>query len=454
MPLCADIGAATSQALDLLALHRLHPQRYPFLLESASRHPQTARYDLLFAFPGQSLELRNGVVSNERGEAIARNFFEALGEALRAEAGHGPLRDDPIPFAGGWYVYLGYEAVGEIEPRLRLPPSSFHLPDALAVRCPGAVVVDRIARRGWLIAEEPAQLAQMQADLGEAARLPAPAALPAVEIEEEDPARHRQSVERILEYLRAGDAFQVNLSRAWRARFASAPEVASLYQALRSANPAPFAGLMHWNGGHVLSSSPERLLAFDGRQIETRPIAGTCARLVDADEDAAARGRLVASAKERAEHVMLIDLERNDLGRVCEAGSIAVSDLMEIESYAHVHHLVSSVRGRVREGLGPAELLRALFPGGTITGCPKVRVMQIIAELEQEGRGPYTGAMGYVSRDGHSDFNILIRSMALEGTLATLRAGGGIVADSRPDTELAETRHKARGLLRALGAAV
>ncbi len=451
MLLCADIGAATSQAPDLLALHRLRPQRYPFLLESASPHPQTARYDLLFAFPGQSLELREGRVRNERGQAIDRNFFDALSDVLRAETKLELPTGYSSPFTGGWFVYLGYEAAGAIEPRLRLPCSTFHLPDALAVRCPAAIVVDRVAGRSRLIAETGAQLESMRADLSEASRLPVPASLPSVEIEEDDPSWHRKNVERILDYLGAGDAFQVNLSRRWRAKFATVPEPAALYEALRRANPAPFAGLMGWGGSYVLSSSPERLLAFDGRQIETRPIAGTCARQADMAADALARERLIASAKERAEHVMLIDLERNDLGRVCETGSVTVGDLMEIESYAHVHHLVSSVRGRIREGLGPADLLRALFPGGTITGCPKVRVMEIIAELEGEGRGPYTGAMGYVSRDGRADFNILIRSMALEGAVATLRAGGGIVADSRPDAELAETRHKARGLLRALG---
>lgn len=450
---CAEFGAAASQAFDLLALHRLHPQRYPFLLESASQHPLTARYDLLFAFPDRALELRQGVVRDERQRPVAGDFFVALGDVLRTDPSPaGPLHV-PLPFAGGWFVYLGYEAAGGIEPRLKLPSSPYALPDALAVHCPAAVVVDRVAGRGWLVAHDDTQLAQMRDDFAAAARLPAPAALPAVTVAEEAPERHRAQVDRILDYLRAGDAFQVNLSRAWRAAFTSAPEAASLYLALRRSNPAPFAGLMRWNDRYVLSSSPERLLAFDGRKVETRPIAGTCARLADAAADAAARERLIASAKERAEHVMLIDLERNDLGRVCEAGSISVADLMEVESYAHVHHLVSSVRGTVRPGVGPAELLHALFPGGTITGCPKVRVMEIIAELEGEGRGPYTGTMGYVSADGRADFNILIRSMVLEGAHVTLRAGGGIVADSLPEAELAETRHKARGLLRALGAA-
>jgi anthranilate synthase component 1 len=188
--------------------------------------------------------------------------------------------------------------------------------------------------------------------------------------------------------------------------------------------------------------------------VQTRPIAGTHARLHDAQEDARQRVGLLASLKERAEHLMLIDLERNDLGRVCIPGSVEVSELMAIESYAHVHHIVSNVRGRLRPEVGPGQVLRAVFPGGTISGCPKIRAMQIIAELEGVGRGPYTGAMGYLSRCGRMDTNILIRSLICEGDQVSLRAGAGIVADSQPRSELMETRAKARGLLLALGAQI
>ncbi len=206
-----------------------------------------------------------------------------------------------------------------------------------------------------------------------------------------------------------------------------------------------------WDGVAVLSSSPERLVEVRGRAVQTRPIAGTHARAVDRALDEAQRQRLLASFKERAEHIMLIDLERNDLGRVCEPGSVEVDELMQIESYAHVHHIVSGVRGRLRADAGPGDVLRAVFPGGTITGCPKVRAMQIIGELEGVGRGPYTGAMGYLSRDGRMDMNILIRSMICDGRDVSFRTGAGIVADSKPASELAETRAKARGMLLALG---
>ncbi len=200
----------------------------------------------------------------------------------------------------------------------------------------------------------------------------------------------------------------------------------------------------------ILSSSPERLVRIHDNVIEVRPIAGTRPRGVG-DEDAALSQALLAHPKERAEHVMLIDLERNDLGRVCVPGSVQVDELMVLESYAHVHHIVSNVRGIKRSDVTPGQVIRAVFPGGTITGCPKVRCMEIIAELEQVARGPYTGAMGYLNHNGNMDLNILIRTMLVENDGVQFRVGAGIVADSVPDAELQETRAKARGLLLALG---
>ncbi len=275
--------------------------------------------------------------------------------------------------------------------------------------------------------------------------LPAP-----LGVTEDEPARFLDGVARIHQHLRAGDIFQVNLSRAWRATYAEAPPPAALYAALRRANPAPFAGLLQQPGWAVASSSPERLLELRHGEAQTRPIAGTRPR-VPGDDDPARIRELVGNVKERAEHVMLIDLERNDLGRVCVPGSVAVNELMTVESYTHVHHIVSNVRGRVRNGVTPGQAIAAVFPGGTITGCPKVRCMQIIAALEGEPRGAYTGALGYLDRSGELDLNILIRTLALEGAGVSLRAGAGIVVDSVATRELEETRAKARGLLRALG---
>ena len=267
----------------------------------------------------------------------------------------------------------------------------------------------------------------------------------------EDPAeRFVAGVTRIHEYLRAGDAFQVNLSREWRARCSQATKPAALYRRLRKANPAPFAALLQWQDWAVISSSPERLVEVRNGIAQTRPIAGTRPRTPG--DDAERIRELVANPKERAEHVMLIDLERNDLGRVCEAGSVRVDEMMTVESYAHVHHIVSNVSGKLRSDVTPGDVIRAVFPGGTITGCPKVRCMEIIAELEGVARGAYTGAIGYLDRNGDMDFNILIRTLTLTNGTVSFRAGAGIVADSVAERELDETRAKARGLLRALQA--
>ncbi|MGH8143527.1 MAG: chorismate-binding protein, partial [Steroidobacteraceae bacterium] len=270
---------------------------------------------------------------------------------------------------------------------------------------------------------------------------------------EEPPERFQARVQAALEHIRAGDIYQANLSRPWRAQFAGAIEpgtAAALYEALRTANPAPFAALAQYRGWSLLCSSPERLVRVADGRVDTRPIAGTRprSRTVGADERELAA--LIAHPKERAEHIMLVDLERNDLGRICQPGSVQADPLMVTETYAHVHHIVSNVSGRLRDGLTPVDVLRAVFPGGTITGCPKFRCMQIIAELEGEARAAYTGAIGFVNHDGSMDMNILIRSLTLSGRRLEFRAGGGIVADSDWERELTETRAKARGLLAAL----
>lgn len=427
---------------DLLALHELDPQRYPFLLQSVAGHPVSGRYDLLFAFPqwDSPETVREGA-----------DFFARLSKRITDA---GSLPESALPFVGGWFVLLGYEAARFIEASLKLPDSPHALPDAIAVRCPAAVIVDRELGLTHLLSEaEHEQLRQMQADLARIGFAATKASVSVQSVQEEPDARYLEGCQRVLDYLLAGDSFQINLSRAWRAQLGEGATATMLYRQLRDSNPAPFSGLAQFAGGAVISSSPERLISIDKDRVETRPIAGTRPRGEGEAEDAAFKAQLVGSLKERAEHLMLIDLERNDLGRVCVPGSVEVNELMTVESYTHVHHIVSNVRGRLQPGVGVGEAIAAVFPGGTITGCPKLRAMQIIAELEGVGRGPYTGAMGYISRHGKTDLNILIRSLVLEGDAVSFRAGAGIVADSVPTLELAETRSKARGLLRALGVA-
>jgi anthranilate synthase component 1 len=439
---------------DLLALQRACPQRYPLLLESVAGGNALSRWDLLLRSDGSGLRLDpDGVTRTLDGTVVDGTFLQALDRDWNAA--RVPLGDESLPFRGGWAVLLAYELAGQVEPVLALPPSASPLPVALALRCPAALLRDRVNGECVALAEAGREdlLATLDADLAAAAALmPLPDWTAPAQLVEDADARFLDGVAAIHAYLRAGDVFQVNLSRAWRARFDAAPEPAAWYERLRAANPAPFAGLLVHDGWALASSSPERLVSVRGNDVATRPIAGTRPRFPGDDDHERIR-ELVGHPKERAEHVMLIDLERNDLGRVCVPGSVHVDELMGVESYAHVHHIVSNVRGRLRAGATPGQVIAATFPGGTITGCPKVRCMQIIAELEGEGRGPYTGALGYLNRDGDMDLNILIRSAWLAGDRLELRAGAGIVVDSDAARELEETRHKARGLLRALGGA-
>ena len=440
--------------LDLLDLHRLDPVRYPVLLESSATGAH-GRRDMLLAHEGDAFVLhRDGVVRDQHGVRIEGRFLDVLDARWRAQrAGHDP--DAAIPFRGGWALLLGYELAQQVEPILQLPQPGGALPIAVALRCRAAVLRDRGTGDCIAVAEADAAewLQRIEADIERARAMPPMRAWqPPARVDEDDPQRYVDGVARVLDYLAAGDVFQANLSRGWTARFDAALDPASLFQRLRGNNPAPFAGIFRIDAGSVVSASPERLVSVQGSVVETRPIAGTRPRFAG-DDDAARIRELVGHPKERAEHVMLIDLERNDLGRVCAPGSVVVDELMTVESYAHVHHIVSNVRGELKADATPGRVIAAVFPGGTITGCPKVRCMQVIAELEGVGRGAYTGAMGWLNHDGDMDLNILIRSAELEDETLRFRTGAGIVIDSDPRRELDETRAKARGMLRALGVA-
>ena len=430
------------------------PEIYPGLLESSAPLGPAAggaRFDILPIASGEALRLAADGRLSGAHSAAAPGFLAALENWWTA------LRTVPtgtrLPFSGGWLVYLGYEVAAEIEPRLVLPNS----PDstvALALRAPAAWIRDRQSGAAWVVAEpgQEALLDRFAHDVRSMGGGLCPDPMQSFEIEEEDPARFEAAVVRALEFIAAGDVYQANLSRRWQGRARGTLEPAALYRRLRTANPSPFAALLRDGDFAVISSSPERLVSVQGDRIATRPIAGTRPRGASPERDAALIESLLGNEKERAEHVMLIDLERNDLGKVCAAGSVQVDEFMAVESYAHVHHIVSNVSGRKLEDVSPIQILRAVFPGGTITGCPKVRCMQIIAELEAVGRGAYTGTLGYLNRDGSCDFNILIRTITAQGSTLSFRAGAGIVADSSPAHELAETRAKAEGLLRALRA--
>ena len=437
----------------LLELHERHPDRYPVLLESIGGGAAIGQHDLLLALPGERLTLTGNLrLEGERARSDHR-FLAALDDWFRDERSS---TAGSLPFAGGWFLYLGYELAGQVEPSLRLPRSP--RATALAWRMRGAIVRDREQGDAWVVAEPGVARELEEAVERDLAELPSAAPRRSARgaavrgaVREEDPERYLRVVESALEAIGRGDVYQANLSRHWGAELAPGVDEAELYRRLRAANPAPFAGIARLPGFSVLSSSPERLLRIQHGIASTRPIAGTRPRGRDARSDAQLRTDLRLNEKEQAEHVMLVDLERNDLGRICRAGSVRVDEYMTIESYAHVHHIVSNVRGELAEGVTPGRAIAAVFPGGTITGCPKVRCMQLLADLEAGPRDAYTGSMGYLSVDGTLDLNILIRTITIEGGAIEFRTGAGIVADSSPIAELEETRAKARGLLRALG---
>ncbi len=436
---------------DPARLHRLAPLRYPHFVQSSASGGDDARYDIVFAFPEDSVVLHpNGQVKAGQ-QSVADAFLTSLDRVWSSEPLHTVSGPD-FPFTGGWFVYLGYELAGEIEPTLDLLPSH-NLPVAFATRVPVTGLVDRKKQTAFVVAEpgrEP-EAKQMLADIGACGDL-SPAQLDGVisYLEEDPPEDFMQAVVKAKTYIHQGDVYQANLSRSWRGQLLDNVKPIELYQKLRVTNPAPFSGYLTWEDSVIVSSSPERLLRIQDGIAETRPIAGTRPRSGESAEDTRLSKELFEHPKERAEHIMLIDLERNDLGRICLPGTVEVSEMMVLESYARVHHIVSNVVGRLRDDVSPGQAIAAVFPGGTITGCPKVRCMEIIAELEKTAREAYTGSFGYLNHDGSMDLNILIRTFQIKGRGVSLRAGAGIVADSDPQAELHETRAKARAMIDAV----
>ena len=432
---------------DLRLLHCEHPGRYPFLLQSTASGGDLGRYDILFAFPGKSLQLDGSLGGSH--ETKGGSFLGALDDWW---ADHSVASaDSTLPFHGGWFLYLGYELADSIEPALDLRADQI-LPTAFAVRCPSALIFDHEDACCYLVSESASGVDTdlLHSDIAALPRRSRHARVNIRSVHEQQPSHFIEAVLRAKEYIAAGDIYQANLSREWTARIGNDIGSGEIYESLCRANPGPFAGIARWGDTEILSSSPERLLSIRDGIVSTRPIAGTRPRSDDDSTDNSLSVELFSHPKERAEHVMLIDLERNDLGRVCEAGTVEVDEMMVLESYAHVQHIVSNVRGQLRQDVTPGQAIAAVFPGGTITGCPKVRCMEIIDELEEGPRGAYTGSFGYLNRDGSMDLNILIRTMVRHGDALTFRAGSGIVADSDPYAELQETRAKAEGLLRAL----
>jgi para-aminobenzoate synthetase component I len=376
----------------------------------------------------------------------------------------------PVPFGGGAVGFLGYGLRRDLEHLPDRHPNDLAIPDMVVGFYDLVLAFDRYDRRAWLqssgfpATEAGARRTRAQARADAALRrldalAPAPADVPVPALAwtaELTRPGYLGRVSRVLEYIAQGDIFQANFTTRFLAPRPPAISAASLYAALRAASPAPFAAYLGCGDRLAIASvSPERFLRLDATgRIETRPIKGTRPRSPDPQTDAALRRALAASVKDRAENLMIVDLMRNDIGRVAEIGSVTVPALWEVESFAAVHHLVSSVEGQLRPGLGPVDLLRAAFPGGSITGAPKIRAMEIIDELEVAARGVYCGAVVWIGFDGAMDSSIAIRTLTITPEIIAAQAGGGIVADSDPADEYDEMLVKLRPLLNALGKVV
>jgi anthranilate synthase component 1 len=458
------------------AFAKLRRGGFGFLLESAAAGSETwSRYTFMGTEPRAAWSLSDGVVSDwapSVGWHAERNVADPLADLERLVTQYTPASVPELgAFWGGAVGYLGYDVVRAIESLPHAPIRNLNIPDALFVFTRGLVVIDNFRSQGRVIVSVPvprsadertlralydeacSELDSIASRLLEPSPLEplalGPPARESVGVSSYEHDKFIEDVERIKEYIRAGDVFQCLLAR--RIDVAHDFDSTDLYRALRALNPSPYMYHLDLDGAELVGCSPELLVRLANRQVTVRPIAGTRPRgkTVAADEQMTAE--LLADEKERAEHVMLVDLGRNDVGRIAEYGTVEVSDFMCVEKYSHVLHIVSQVDGRVRPGVGVADVLRATFPAGTMTGAPKVRAMQIIDELEPERRGAYAGAVGYIAWGGERiDLAITIRTCVIANGIASAQAGAGIVADSVPEMEWLETENKARAVLTAI----
>jgi anthranilate synthase component 1 len=479
IPVSQEILLDSETPVSAFAKLRRDNGPFAFLLESAPAGGETwARYTYMGSAPRAAWRLTDGVVEDwtaAKGWHNARRPKDPLADLEELIARDGPLE---LPEAGDFWSgavgFFSYDVVRLIEKLPKPPRKAVASPDALFVFTGALVVIDNLRSHARVVVAVPVDLAMSEKQVDAAyesalaeiaqtvARLRAPGSLPAFDLDPAAPAaegtstyaadKFKADVQRIREYIVAGDAFQVLLARRIEVPFDFSSE--ALYRALRVINPSPYMYHLVLDGVELVGSSPELLVRVGGGKVTVRPIAGTRRRGRTAEEDEAMRAELISDEKERAEHVMLVDLGRNDIGRIAKYGSVHVTDLMAVERYSHVHHMVSQVEGDLAEGLTAMDAFRATFPAGTMTGAPKVRAMEIIDELEPERRGPYAGAVGYIAAGGRRmDLAITIRTCVIAGGVASVQTGAGIVHDSVPEMEWRETENKARAVLTAIGKA-
>lgn len=478
VPVWRDVLLDTDTPVSAFAKLRRGP--FSFLLESAPAGSETwARYTFLGTEPRSAWRLKDGVVEDWTAELgwhnprRPENPLDELDQILQSEY---PAEEPELgDFWSGAVGFFGYDVVRLIESLPDQPKKSFDIPEALFVFTRSLVIIDNLRAQARVVvtvpvtadALETAKLEQLYADAERELeviikRLHAPNLLPALILDPEAPHAEGKTsiekqdfiagVEKIKEYIRAGDCFQGLLAR--RIDVPHDFSTDTLYRALRVLNPSPYMYHLFLDGLELVGSSPELLVRLSDKRVTVRPIAGTRKRGATAEEDQALSDDLLSDEKERAEHLMLVDLGRNDVGRIAEYSSVDVTDFMCVEKYSHVLHIVSQVEGNVRDNVSAIDVFKATFPAGTMTGAPKVRAMEIVDELEPVSRGPYAGAIGYIASGGmRMDLAITIRTCVIADGTASVQAGAGIVADSVPEMEWEETENKSRAMLAAIGQA-
>ncbi len=452
------------------ALRTLDPQAPTFLLESVEGGENIGRYSMLGGMPRAILRARGRRAELE--DASGKHIFEDV-DPLRVlqdlMAAYKPVHDPSLPrFSGGAVGFLGYDCVAQFDRVPLCPRPGLDFPDMVFLIADTVILFDQVRHTMKLVAnahvegDPDAAYADAVERIGRLAAMlqtPLPRRMLDANAPPTDLPFHSntlredflRSVERSREYIRAGDIIQVVLSQRFEVEGRDDP--LQVYRALRSINPSPYMFCLELGDVALAGSSPEVHVRNEERQVDIRPIAGTRKRGATPEEDLSLEEDLLADPKERAEHVMLVDLARNDIGRVCSWGSVRVTEFMVIERYSHVMHIVSNVRGTLRPDRDSYDLMRATFPAGTLSGAPKIRAMEIIAELEPDRRGPYGGAVGYFGFDGNLDCCITIRTCFFAGDRTYVQAGAGLVADSQAESEFEETVNKARGMMRALALA-
>jgi para-aminobenzoate synthetase component I len=440
-PHCSEIAYAEPFAM----ARRLKGELALTLFESAQRHEHLGRYSFLAVNPRHTLVVREGKAFLDR-KARDEAPFELL-QSFVTKSERKAIPGLP-PFQGGWAGYISYDYGRQLEPHAKIPALEPICPDMVFHLYERVIAIDHLQEQAWIIGDDLREIEELeillsrrQQDVG--ARVIAEFRSVISQ------AVHEENVRKTVEYILAGDIFQANITQVFEAKVRDGFDAFAAYQQLRAKNPAPFACLMDYDEVKIISSSPERLIRYNGVVAEARPIKGTRRRESDPARDAEMVAELIASRKDRAENVMIVDLLRNDLSIVSKPGTVKVPVLCGLETYANVHHLVSVVQGELFDNVTAVGLVKAVFPGGSITGAPKVRAMEIIAELEQGPRGAYCGAMGYFGFNGTCDFNIAIRTVQVSDGVMRVQGGGGITARSDAADEYYESLTKVARLREA-----